>query len=198
MSEIQVPRRFRIFVANLAIALGWALKGACKPCAHRLFTTARWLVPEVQRFLLQRKGGDNCNRLLFEWLLSRTQPRIVAGLLVALAFWGVLDFALGTTATDRQPLVDSEFRQESQISSEGNIVSVSKSSPTQDYILETGSISAANIAPVPLPLRNPARVFNVSNGKVAKPNRPTRTVYYGTEQTSAGANARSGFRAGKR
>jgi hypothetical protein len=111
----------------------------------------------------------HCNRLLFEWLLSRTQPRIVAGLLVALAFWGVLNFALGTTATDRQPLIDSEFRQESQISSEGNVVSVSKFSPTQDSILETGSISAVNIAPVPLPLRNPAKVSNVADGKFARP-----------------------------
>jgi hypothetical protein len=26
-------------LANLAIALGWALKHSCKGCAHRLFTT---------------------------------------------------------------------------------------------------------------------------------------------------------------
>jgi len=57
ISDIEVSRRrLRIFLATRAIALGWALKGFCKPCAHRLLTTARWLVPEAQRFLLRRIG----------------------------------------------------------------------------------------------------------------------------------------------
>ena len=51
MSEIVVSGGFRIFLANRLIALGWALKG-CKPCAHGLFGTARWLVPEARRFLV--------------------------------------------------------------------------------------------------------------------------------------------------
>ncbi len=55
-------RQFRIFLANLAIALGWALKHSCKGCAHRLFTTARWLVPEAQRFLVCGSGLDNRHR----------------------------------------------------------------------------------------------------------------------------------------
>ena len=169
MSEIEVSRR-RIFLANRVLALGWALKGACKPCAHRLFATARWLVPEAQRFLLQRISAKNRNQPLFEWLLSRTHPRIVAGLLIGLAFWGALNFALRTTATETAPLVDSSaYPQESQASPEG-IVSVSKSSPTQDSALETGSISAAQIAPVPLPLRKPARVSKVATEKAGKAN----------------------------
>ena len=107
MSEIEASRRLQIFLANRVLALGWALKGACKPCAHRLFATARWLVPEAQRFLLQRISAKNRNQLLFEWLLSRIRPRIVAGLLIVLAFWGALNFALRTTATETAPLVDS-------------------------------------------------------------------------------------------
>ena len=171
MSEIEASRRLRIFLANRVLALGWALKGACKPCAHRLFATARWLVPEAQRFLLQRISAKNRNQLLFEWLLSRIHPRIVAGLLIGLAFWGALNFALRTTATETAPLVDSSaYPQKSQASPEGNIVSISKSSPTQDSALETGSISAAQIAPVPLPVRKPARISKVATGKGGKAN----------------------------
>ena len=103
----------------------------------------------------------------FEWLRSRMQPRIVAGLLVVLAFWGALNFALRTSATDTQALVDrSASQQEPPGSPESNIVTVSKSSPTQG-VFETGSISAAQIAPVPLPVRKPARISKVANGKGA-------------------------------
>ena len=167
MSEIEASRRLRIFLANRVLALGWALKGACKPCAHRLFATARWLVPEAQRFLLQRISAKNRNQLLFEWLLSRIHPRIVAGLLIVLAFWGALNFALRTTATETAPR-SSAYPQESQPSPEGNIVSISKSSPTQDSALETGSISAAQIAPVPLPVRKPARISKVGAARDAQ------------------------------
>ena len=69
MSEIVVSGGFRIFLANRLIALGWALKG-CKPCAHGLFSTARWLVPEARRFLVRRTGPHTRNRLLF----SRQTP----------------------------------------------------------------------------------------------------------------------------
>ena len=56
-------REFRLFLANLAIALGWALKHSCKGCAHRLLTTARWLVPEAQRFLVYGSGLDHHRRI---------------------------------------------------------------------------------------------------------------------------------------
>ena len=167
ISDIEVSRRLRIFLANRTIALGWALKGSCKPCAHWLFTTARWLVPEVQRFLVQRTGSHNRNRRIFESavhlgrLLSRIQPRVVGGFLIVLAFVGSLDLAMRTTAIDTQPLVEnSAFRHEPQIPSEGKIVSVSKSSePMQEFVLETAPLSGAQIAPVPLPLRKPERVY---------------------------------------
>ena len=71
MSEIVVSGGFRIFLANQLIALGWALKG-CKPCEHRLFSTARWLVPEARRFLVQRTGPHTRNRRLF----SRQTPHM--------------------------------------------------------------------------------------------------------------------------
>jgi hypothetical protein len=52
----------------------------------------------------------------------------------------------------------SAFRHEPQIPSESKIVSVSKSSePMQGFVLETASLSGAQIAPVPLPLRKPER-----------------------------------------
>ena len=42
ISDIEVSsRRLRVFLANRAIALGWALKGSCKACANRLFAIAR-------------------------------------------------------------------------------------------------------------------------------------------------------------
>jgi hypothetical protein len=64
ISEFEVSRRrLRIFLANRLIALGWALKGSCKPCAHRLFTTGRWLVPEAQRFLVYGSGLDHHRRI---------------------------------------------------------------------------------------------------------------------------------------
>jgi hypothetical protein len=177
VSDIEVSRRrLRIFLANRAIALGWALKGSCKPCAHRLFTTARWLVPEAQRFLVHCTGSHNRTRRIFEWLLSRIQPRVVGGFLIVLAFVGLLDLAMRTTAMDTQPLVEnSAFRHEPQIPSESKIVSVRKSSELmQGFVLETASLSGAQIAPVPLPLRKPERVYKVPNGKGAKANLATQ------------------------
>jgi hypothetical protein len=104
----------------------------------------------------------------FEWLRSRMQLRIVAGLLVVLAFWGALNFALRTSATDTQALVDrSASQQEPQGSPESNIITVSKSLPTQGSLFETGSILAAQTAQVPLPDRKPARGSKVANGKGA-------------------------------
>jgi hypothetical protein len=175
-------RRLRIFLANRTIALGWALKGFCKPCAHRLFTTARWLVPEAQRFLVHRTGSHNHNRRIFEsafdlaTLLSRIQPlRVVAGLVIVLILLGSLDLALRTSATDTQPLVEnSAFQHEPQIRSGSGIMSVSKSSEgMQGFVPETGSISGAQIAP-PLPLRKPERVYKIPNEKGAKANPVTQ------------------------
>jgi len=110
LSDIDVSRRrLRVFLANRAIALGWALKGYCKPCAHR--TIAKWLAPSVQRFLLHRTGSRNRNRRIFEFavdlgtLLSRTYPgRVLAGFVIVVVFLGSLDLAVRATATHPQPL----------------------------------------------------------------------------------------------
>ena len=174
-------RRLRIFLANRTIALGWALKGFCKPCAHRLFTTARWLVPEAQRFLVHRTGSHNHNRRIFEsavdlaTLLSRIQPLgVVAGLVIVLILLGSLDLALRTSATEQPPVENSAFQQEPQIRSGSGIMSVSKSSEgMQGFVSETGSISGAQIAP-PLPLRKPERVYKIPNEKGAKANPVTQ------------------------
>src|SRR5262249_61632610 len=98
MSEIEVSKRLRIFLANRLIALGWALKGACKPCVQRLFITARWLVPEAERFLVQRTGSYDRNRRIIEWLFSSIQPRVVGGFLLVVALGGLLDRASPTNA----------------------------------------------------------------------------------------------------
>ena len=184
MSDIEVSRRrLRIFLANGAIALGWALKGSCKPCAHLLFTTARWLVPEAQRYLVHRTGSQHRHRRIFEFaadldsLLSRIQPHVVVGFLIVLAFVGLLDLAMRTIAADTQPWVgNSAFWHGPQIPSESKIVSVSKSSePMQGFVLETASLSGAQIAPVPLPLRRPERALMFDdvgpNARVLLPRR---------------------------
>jgi hypothetical protein len=44
----------------------------------------------------------------------------------------------------------------------------------QGFVLETGSLSGAQIAPVPLPLRKPERVYKVPNEKGAKANPTTK------------------------
>ena len=181
--NIEISRRLRIFLANCAIALGWALKGSCKRCTQRLFATARWLVPEAQRYLVQRTGSHNRNRFTFKFavdlgtLLSRIQPLgVVAGFVIVLVILGSLDLALRTTATDTQALKEnSAFRHEPQIPSESKILNVSKSSEAmQGFVLETGSLSGAQIAPVPLPLRKPERVYKVPNEKGAKANPTTK------------------------
>jgi hypothetical protein len=177
LSDIDVSRRrLRVFLANRAIALGWALKGYCKPCAHRLFTIAKWLVPSVQRFLLHRTGSRNRNRRIFEFavdlgtLLSRTYPgRVLAGFVIVVVFLGSLDLAVRATATHPQPLEDnSAFEHESGTSSGSKVVSVSKSSQAMHgFVLETGSLSGR---PIPLPRRKPERVSKAQNGKGVKAN----------------------------
>ncbi len=179
INRIDVSRRLRWFLANRLIALGWGLKGSCKPCAHRLFTTARWLVPEAQRFLIQRTVSHNRNRRTFEFavtlrtLLSSIPSRVVAGLMIVLAFLGSLDLATRTRAINIQPLVEnSSFPHEPQISSESKIVSVNKSlEPIQEFVSETASLPRAQIAPVPLPLRKPLVDYKVPNGKAVRATR---------------------------
>jgi hypothetical protein len=175
MSEIEVSRRLRIVVANRLIAVGWALKGSCKPCARWLFTNARWLVPEAQRFLVQRTGLHTRNRRLFEGLVGRIQPRVVGGFLIVLTFVGLLDLAMRNTETNTQPLTEnSAFLDEAQTPPKRKILSVSKSSePMEVFVSETSSISeATQIAPVPLPLRKPERVYK--GPKAAKANPATQ------------------------
>jgi hypothetical protein len=184
ISDIEVSRRrLRIFLANRALALGWALKGSCKACAHRLFTTARWLVPEAQRFLVHRTGSHNRNRRIFEFavdlgtLLSRIQPLgIAAGFLILLVLLGSLDLATRATAIGTQPLVgNSAFQHESQIASENKVFSVSKfSEPTQGFISEPAPVSGTQNETVPLPTRKPEGVYEIPNGKGAKANAVTQ------------------------
>jgi hypothetical protein len=188
ISEIEVSRRIRIFLANRLIALGWALKGSCKPCAQRLFNTAKRLVPEAQRFLVQRTVSGNHNRRIFELAVAlctllRIQPRVVAGCLIVLALLGSLDLAMGTTTRDAQPIVEnSAVRDEPQIQPERMVSSVSKSpAPMQESVSETASLPRAQIAPVSLPDRRPERVHKIRSGpgtqkrmtqqKGARPNR---------------------------
>lgn len=167
LGNIEVSRRrLRIFLANCAIALGWALKGSCKQCAHRLFTTARWLVPEAQRYILHRTGSHNRNRRIFELavdlvgtLLSRIQPLgVAAGFLIVLVLLGSLDLAMRATAIGTQPLAESSaFQRESQISPEKKVASVRKRSEL-----------------VPLPTRKPKLVYTVPSGKGVKANAATQ------------------------
>ena len=165
-----------MFLANRLIALGWGLKGFCKPCAQRLFTSARWLVPEAQRFLIQRTVSHHRNMRTLEFavalrtLLSSIPSRVVAGLLIVLAFLGSLDLATRTRAINTEPLAENPaIPHEPQIPSDINIVSVNKSpEPMQEFVSETASLPRAQIAPVPLPLKKPAVVYKVPNRKGAK------------------------------
>ena len=174
LSDIDVSRRrLRIFLANRALALGWALKCCCKPCAQRLFTIARWLVPEARRFLLQRTGSHNRDRRIFEFavdlgtLLSRTHPgRVVAGFVIVVVFLGSLDLAMRGTATQTQPLEENSAFQHESGTSSSKVVSVSKSSQVmQGFVFETGSLSSRSI---PLPRRKPERVLQSPERKSSK------------------------------
>ena len=144
-----VQRRFRAFLANLAVASGWALKRSCKGCAHRLFTTARWLVPEAQRFLVLRTGSHDRHGRISKFeadsssLLSQTVPlKVVAGALIVLALLGSLELVI--TAIITQPLVGgSVFQLESQI--------------------EPAHVTGMQSEAIPLPTRNPRGAYSVSN-----------------------------------
>ena len=143
-------RQLQIFLSNQAIALGWALRGSCKACAHRLFACARWLVPEAQRFLLHRTGSHNQYRRVLKFapnlssLLHRIQPlKVAAGLLIVLVLLGSLD--LVTRATVRKsPEV------------------------AQGPILEPAPISGTQHEAVPLPTRKPQVAHKIPKNKGAK------------------------------
>jgi hypothetical protein len=79
----------------------------------------------------------------------------VAGLLIVLAFLGSLDLATRTRAIKTPPLLEN-----SAISREPQI--------PQEFVSETASLPRAQIAPVPLPLKKPAVIYKVPNGKGAK------------------------------
>ena len=144
----QVLRRFRVFLANLAIALGWALKRSCKGCAHRLFTTARWLVPEAQRFLVHRSGDNHHWRISI--LLGHEQSRrVAAGFLIVLVLLRSLDLATRATAISTQPALGRSAFQYG---------SLGKSSETmQEFSSRPAPVSATQSERVPLPTRKPQR-----------------------------------------
>ena len=142
-------RQLRIFLANQAIALGWALRGSCKACAHRLFACARWLVPEAQRFLVHRAGSHNRYRRVLKFapdlssLLHHIQsPRVAAGLLIVLVLLGSLD--LVTRAT---------FRKSPELA--------------QESIFEPVPVSGTQLEAVPLPTRKPPVAYKIPKKKAA-------------------------------
>ena len=152
----QVRRRFRVFLANLAIALGWTLKRSCKGCAHRLFTTARWLVPEAQRFLVHRSGDNHHWRISI--LLGHEQSRrVAAGFLIVLVLLGSLDLATRATAISTQPALGRSAFQYG---------SLGESSETmQDFGSRPAPVSATQSERVPLPTRKPQRLHKVPTEK---------------------------------
>ncbi len=172
MSDIEASRRrLRIFLAKRAIALGWALKGPCKPCAHRLFSTARWLVPEAQRFLLRRTGAHHrhwrISQFAADWgsRLSRIQLGVV-GCLIVLTFLGLLDLTKQATQSTQVVVENSSSVHDPQHALE----------QMQGLVSETGSLPRVQIAPVPLPMRKPEVVYKAPNGKAAKSHRAVKKM----------------------
>jgi hypothetical protein len=153
----RVRRRFRIFLANLAIAVGGALKRSCKGCAHRLFATARWLVPEAPRFLVCRSGLDNHHRRTGTLLSPIQCHRVAAGFLIVLVLLGSLDLATRATAISTQPVLgNSAFRQQS----------LSESPKTRQGLnSQRAPVPGTQNERVPLPTRKPQSVYKVLNGK---------------------------------
>jgi hypothetical protein len=150
-------RRFRIFLANRAIALGWALKGSCKGCAHCLFAAARWLVPEAERFLILRTAPHNHAWRKFDFadigiLSSHIQAlRMAAGFLVVLVLLGALELVTRASAISTQPLArDQAFQLESQVASKNEGQSIRNfSKPTPNPV----RVSTRQSEAVPLPTR---------------------------------------------
>jgi hypothetical protein len=146
-----LQRRFRTFLANLAVVLGWALRRSCKGCAHRLFATAKWLVPEAQRFLVLRTGSRDHHGRISKFgadlssVLSQIAPlKVLAGALIVLALVGSLELVRRATAiTSQSPVGNSAFQLESQI--------------------EPAHTPGMQSEAVPLPTRNPRSAYSVSN-----------------------------------
>jgi hypothetical protein len=137
--------RFRIFLANLAIASGWVLKGSCEACAHWLFALARWLVPEAQRFLVLRTDSHDQHRRILKFaanlstLSSQIVPlKVVAGALIVLALLGSLELVTRATAITAQSKL-SELTQ------------------------EPAPVSGMKSAVIPLPTRNPQGAYRISS-----------------------------------
>jgi hypothetical protein len=152
-----VRRRLRICLANLAIALSWALKRSCKGCSHRLFTTARWLVPEVERFLVYRSGLDDHPRRIGTLLSQRQSYRVAAGFLIVLVLLGSLDLATRATAISTEPVLrNSPFHHQSLSAS---------SDPTQEFDTQPASVPRFQDERVPLPTRKPRGVYNIPSEK---------------------------------
>jgi hypothetical protein len=166
----QFRRRFRIFLANLAVALGWAFKRSCKGCAHRLFATARWLIPEAERFLVLRPPpSHNHHRRIFNFmgdlgvLLSHIRAlRIAAGFIIVLVLLASLDLVTRATATSTQPpLGDSAFHASEK---DGSVTNFSKPKP------KPVRVSAGQSEAVPLPTRNPQATHKrMAQQKSARP-----------------------------
>jgi hypothetical protein len=135
-------RRLRIFLANRAIALGWALKGSCKAGAYRLVATARWLAPEAERFLVLRTSSHNHHRRILRLADLGTlhvQPlRVAAGGLIVLVLLGSLDPAKRATAITSQLKLSEPTRQ-------------------------LAPVSGMQIEIVPLPTRKPQNAYSVLN-----------------------------------
>ena len=146
--------QLRIFLANQAIALGWMLRSSCKACAQRLFACARWLVPEAQRFLVQRIGSHNQYRRASKFapdlssFLYRIQSfRVVAGFLVVLVLLGSLDFVTRVTVRKSPEL-------------------------TQAPILQPVPVSGTQHEAVPLPTRKPQVASKIPKKKAG--NQPLK------------------------
>jgi hypothetical protein len=135
-------RGFRIFLANFAIALGWALKNCCEAGAYRLVATARWLVPEAERFLVLRTGSHNHQRRIFEFAVdldSRMQSfKLAAGGLIVLILLGSLVVVTRPTAITTPSTVLEPSREFSPVSGMQSEV-------------------------IPLPTRKPQTAYSVSD-----------------------------------
>ena len=141
--------RFRIFLANLAITLGWALKRSCKRCAHKLFATARWMVPEAERFLVLQLPSHIPNRCISDFMsdlagfLNHTWPfRVAVGFITAVALLASIDLVARASATGEPALLI-----QSKMASE-NRVSVRTTT-------KAARAAAAQSEAVPLPTRKP-------------------------------------------
>jgi len=139
-------RQLRIFLANRAIALGWALKGSCKAGAYGLVATARWLAPEAERFLVLRTSSHNNRRRL--QLAARlgtlnVQPqRVAAGALIVLSFLGSLELVTRATAITTQPKLSEPMRESGPVSGmKSEVIPLPTRKPQIAYVSdETGAI----------------------------------------------------------